>query len=209
MSLHPEPLALNLGLKPQPHLQPRAVEYKTTLLPTIYGRQNTSPAPATVVGIVLGTVGGFIFLFYLLYIALNAGKVVDGPVEEVVVRRGGSRSRSRSRSPVRSRKRGYPRSSRREVDVVEVEQTRARERETVRPVSGGRRSSGWRRGEEEGIVVDESVTSATGSRDGGTVEVLEEENSEVSRPGRRSSYRDPLAYGSLGRSGRRGSGRYR
>lgn len=209
-------------LPPIHPLPPRAapIEYKTTLLPTVYGRQNTSAPPSTVVGIVLGTVGGFIFLFYLLYIALNAGKVVDGPIEEeVVVRRSGSRSRSGSPVRVRSRRSGGygRRGGGREVDVVEVEEMRARERETVRPVGGGsrRRSSGWRRGEEEaGIVVDESVTSVSASRDGrdagGTVEVFEEgDDSEYSsRPGRGGRRVDPRAYGTVG-GGRRASGRYR
>lgn len=66
-------------------------------IPTTYGGLNAGPQPGTVVGIVLGSVAGFLLLLWVMYTCFG----VDNPfgssrvvVEEEVVRR---RSRSRSR----------------------------------------------------------------------------------------------------------------
>jgi len=68
-------------------------------IPTSY--QIEGPAPGTVVGIVLGSVGGFLLLFVLLW-ALTSGAVFSSESsisaeEEVVVRRRGPPSRSSHR----------------------------------------------------------------------------------------------------------------
>lgn len=58
------------------------------LIPTTYGNLNSGPPPGTVVGIVLGSVGGFLLLLWLFYTCFNVGRPSedDSVVEEVVVR---------------------------------------------------------------------------------------------------------------------------
>lgn len=80
-------------------------------IPATYGGLDAGPSPGTVAGIILGSVGGFILVLYVIYTAFawtNGRSVIE---EEVVVRRSPShrrRSREvvevvRSRSPPRSR----------------------------------------------------------------------------------------------------------
>lgn len=156
-------------------------------IPTTYEGLDSGPQPGTVVGIVLGSVAGFLILLWLLYTCAN----VDGfpgfsgwgrrtVVEEEIIRR---RSRSRSHSRSRSR---VSRASRTETaEVLSVARSPVR-RETRR----------------ETIVVEERRTSRPSPpREDDIVEVIEE-HSPVRRPSRRESKRasgfrtvDPAEFG--------------
>jgi hypothetical protein len=171
-----------------PHLLDTSLQkrYTTISIPSTYGRLTTSPAAGTVVGIVLGSVAGFVLLMYVLFIAVNPGGVA----------RGAPTSSSMSMSmedeevvSVRSRRR--PSRRRSEVEVLE-------ERDTFRDSYRRRPSS-----RHDRVVVEESLaTSTTG--DENLIEVFEEGSSVPSdvspRPPRRSRrggvrHVDPLAYG--------------
>ncbi|KAJ5578414.1 uncharacterized protein N7459_007378 [Penicillium hispanicum] len=158
------------------HLQKR---YTTISIPATYGRLNSGPAPGTVAGIVLGSVGGVIVILYLTFLALNPGGMARGSSsntvdEEVVVRSGRAPSQRRS-------------------DMIEVEEYR------------GRRPSYRRRpsADDEHIVVEGSVSATTDSRD--VIKVNEDSSgvSSASPPpprrarSRRSGVRtvDPYDYG--------------
>ncbi|KAL9109774.1 MAG: hypothetical protein Q9227_005643 [Pyrenula ochraceoflavens] len=122
-------------------------------IPTTYDNLNSGPAPGTVAGIVLGSVGGFLLILYLVYtiFTLGAGgrfRRSETVVEEEVIRR---RSRSPRRSVTRSevlevhRSRSPPprresrRQSTRERETVEVRETisRNRSQSRVSPSAGG------------------------------------------------------------------------
>lgn len=57
------------------HLLHRSVEEAdtTAIVPTAYNRLNDGPLPLAVVGIVLGSVGGFLMLLWLLYTCMRFG----------------------------------------------------------------------------------------------------------------------------------------
>lgn len=82
------------------------------IIPTTYGSINSGPSPGTVVGIVLGSVAGFLLLLWLIYTCLNFGTVgaASTYTEEVVV----ARDRRKSH---RGSHRGSHRSSRRHSEV--------------------------------------------------------------------------------------------
>lgn len=83
----------------------------TGLIPTYYQGMDTGPSGGTVVGIVLGSVAGFLLIVWLLYtLAGQGGNANIAGEEEIVVRR-----RDRSRSP---RSRRSRRSTRTEVRQV-------------------------------------------------------------------------------------------
>lgn len=93
------PKALPEPVDPSPQqlaLHNLAKRQGTIAIPTLYQNQNSSPDPGAVVGIVLGSVAGFIILVWLLSTLTGWNSPVE---EEVVVR---SRRR-RSRSPRRDR----------------------------------------------------------------------------------------------------------
>jgi hypothetical protein len=46
----------------------------TISIPSTYGRQHSSPSPGVIAGAVLGSVAGFLFLLYLLYLSLTSGR---------------------------------------------------------------------------------------------------------------------------------------
>jgi len=156
-------------------------------IPTTYEGLNSGPQPGTVVGIVLGSVAGFLILLWLLYTCAN----VDGfpgfggwgrrtVVEEEIVRR---RSRSGSHSRSRSR-------------VSRASRTETAEVQSVA------RSPVRRENRRETIVVEERRTSRPSPpREDDIVEVIEE-HSPVRRPSRRESKRasgfrtvDPADFG--------------
>jgi hypothetical protein len=188
-------LELNLDpSKPNPHLLDTPLEkrYTTISIPSTYGRLNSSPQAGTVVGIVLGSVAGFVLLMYVLFLAVNPGALKRGPAptsSTVTMSMDDERS-------VRSRRRPRPHN---EVEVIE-------ERDTFRDSYRRRPTS-----RHDHIVVEESLaTSATGDADGDLIEVYEESSSAASDvmsqlPRRRSRERrrphdgvrhvDPLAYG--------------
>ncbi|KAH0845849.1 hypothetical protein AYO21_06950 [Fonsecaea monophora] len=67
-------------------------------IPTTYLGLNAGPKPGTVAAIVLGSIGGFLLIIYVIWAALNYGNVFGlrrGVVEEEVIRRRGPRSSSR------------------------------------------------------------------------------------------------------------------
>ncbi|KAJ5351842.1 hypothetical protein N7541_002639 [Penicillium brevicompactum] len=158
--------------------------YTTISIPSTYGRLHDSPAAGTVVGIVLGSVAGFVLLMYVLFLAVNPGGVARGAPTASSV----SMSMDEEES-VRSRRRA----SRRRSEVEVIEEAEFRDSYRRRPAS-----------RHDRIVVEESLaTSATGDDD--LVEVIEEESSSAPsdmspRPPRRSRrggvrHVDPLAYG--------------
>jgi hypothetical protein len=176
----------------KPNLHPNHLDsslqkrYTTISIPSTYGRLNTSPAAGTVVGIVLGSVAGFVLLMYVLFLAVNPGGVARGAPTASSV---SMSMEDEEIVSVRSRRR--PSRRRSEVEVLE-------ERETFRDSYRRRPSS-----RHDRVVVEESLaTSTTG--DDNLVEVFEEESSVPSdvspRPPRRSRrggvrHVDPLAYG--------------
>lgn len=119
-----------------------------SIVPSTYSGINSGPEPGTVVGIVLGSVGGFLLLLWLIYTCFNLGGPSSAVYEEEIVRRRShsprrpvSRSRSRSevievtrqqRSPPRQRS-PLHREIRRETVIVE-ETTRRPERERAEDI---------------------------------------------------------------------------
>ncbi|KAJ5167168.1 uncharacterized protein N7482_005949 [Penicillium canariense] len=162
------------------HLEKR---YTTVSIPSTYGNLNSSPLPGTVVGIVLGSVGGVVLIMYLTFLALNPGGLA----------RGSSSSEIDEEVVVRSR-----RTPSRRSEVIEVVEERDHRRDSYRrPGSGSRRDH---------IIVDESITGTSVTDDRDIVEVIEESSglSSISpaprRDGSRRSGRgyrtvDPLEYG--------------
>jgi len=142
-------------------------------IPTTYAGLNSGPAPGAVVGIVLGSIGGFILI---LYIFLSAFRLWGGGgrggevVEEQVIHHRRRRSRSRSRAMT--------------------------ERSIPLPRPSGERVV---REREETVVVEEHVDPTEDDEDD-IVEVIEEHSPER-RPKRgpsgRSGFRtvDPAEFG--------------
>lgn len=56
-----------------------------SIIPTTYGNTTNSMAPGTIVGIVLGSVGGFLFLLWLIYTFANLGTPDQSDYTESVV----------------------------------------------------------------------------------------------------------------------------
>lgn len=65
------------------------------IIPTTYGNINNSMAPGTIAGIVLGSVGGFLLILYLIYTILNFGTPDQSDYTESVVIQERRRSRPR------------------------------------------------------------------------------------------------------------------
>lgn len=153
------------------------MKYAAISIPASYGRLDSSPAPGTVAGIILGSVCGFIFLLYLIYLGISSGRRFGSAPSTSVSGTGTEISEARS-----SR---FRRPRRRRDDVVEVEEGR---------------SDGDSR-----IVVEESMTSRSRSRDPNLVEVIEEEEgrsrSGVGRKGGRGYRRDRYEDSEYGSSG--------
>ena len=93
-----------------PRLQARQSDGNIKAIPTVYQGLNSGPAPGTVVGIVLGSVAGFLLVLWLFWSLSNgSGFMRNSSYEEEDVnvrRRSRSRRSSRrtemaSRSPVR------------------------------------------------------------------------------------------------------------
>ncbi|KAJ5091421.1 hypothetical protein NUU61_006291 [Penicillium alfredii] len=162
----PKPAAFNMDhplLLSSNALQKR---YHTVSIPASYGRLNSSPPAGTVVGIVLGSVAGFVLLLYLIFLTLNPGGRARG---------GGISSDSIDEEEVvevRSR-RSRPSGPRRRSDnIVEVME----ERERRRPAPSRRE-----RDRDRVVVEEDSVTGTTTTDDrGDVVEVIEEESSAPS-----------------------------
>jgi hypothetical protein len=64
-----------------------------SIIPTTYGNSNNSLQPGTIVGIVLGSVGGFLLILWLIYTCLNLSTPDRSSYTESVVVRDHRRSR--------------------------------------------------------------------------------------------------------------------
>ena len=166
--------------------------YTTISIPSTYGRLQTSPTAGTVVGIILGSVAGFVLLMYVLFLAVNPGGIARGGVAAPT-----SSSISMSMSMddeeiVEVRNRRGSSAGRRRRDIIEVEEREGfRDSYRRRPVS-----------RHDRVVVEESLATSTTGDD--VIEVEEEEStvpSDISpRPPRRTRrggvrHVDPMAYG--------------
>lgn len=153
-----------------------------TPIPTKYADLDKGPAPGTVVGIVIGSVAGFLLILWLLYTCFTLGGFPGGGgdvVEEEIVRR-------RSRSPRRRRTHS---------ETIEITKSRSpprRQRERV-VVEETRRVSRPPEPEPEETIDD-------------IVEVIEEHSPSPPPPSRRTSKRtsgfrtvDPAEFGGGGR----------
>lgn len=157
-------------------------------IPTTYAGLNSGPSPGAVVGIMLGSIGGFLLVLFLFLMVLRlSGRFSTTIVEEEVIRR-------RSRSPRRSRSRS---------EVIEV---RSEHRSAVSPAPSRRR-------ERDTIVVEERISRVDPPPQDDIVEVIEEHSPER-RPPRRESKRmsgfrtvDPAEFGGGDRPMRRVSKR--
>jgi len=145
-------------------------------IPTTYAGLNAGPAPGAVVGIVLGTIAGFILILYIFFsgLRLSGYWTRETIIEENEVHRHRSSRRSRSRP------------------MSEVHSPR-REREVVREER------------EETVIVEEEFSPEPASvvveeEEDDIVEVIEEHSPERSpkrRPSGRSGFRtvDPAEFG--------------
>jgi hypothetical protein len=139
-------------------IQPRQIT--VGVIPTYY--RVDGPAPGTIIGIVLGSVAGFILIIWLLYSLTQGGTVGGGrntiaAEEEIVVRRPrrqshGHRSRPRSsRTEVREYGGGSPRRSGGSRSQVIVEERRT----ATRPRSIVVEERSRVRGDDEVVVIEE------------------------------------------------------
>lgn len=167
------------GRNLSPHLIETSLQkrYTTISIPSTYGGLNEHLTSGAVVGIVLGSVAGFVLLMYVLFLAVSPKSVARGPPT----------APSSYTSKDSSVYLGHARSSR---------HPRRDEERSISAHSFRRRS----RSRSDRIVVEESQTSGPSRND--VIEVLEDDTeSEFSRPPRRPSRRgggrhvDPLAYG--------------
>ena len=173
------------------------------IIPTTYGSINSGPAPGTVVGIVLGSVGGFLLVLWLIYTCMNLGNFTSSSssyTESVAVR-----DRRKSHGSQRSRRVSETVEVRRErspIRIVRDEPRIVREPERV-----------------ERVIVEEERREVRRERSRGSDEVVViEEHSPPRRSKskrerrdderRESGFRtvDPLAYGGVV-GGRKGSRR--
>ncbi|KAI2469390.1 hypothetical protein F4781DRAFT_431437 [Annulohypoxylon bovei var. microspora] len=94
------------ALASRTHLLPRLATDVSTV-PEGYGRTPSGPSPGAVVGIVLGSIAGFVLLLWLIYWCVNLGGASAVDVESGSVGAGGSSSvvsyRSRPRAHRHSR----------------------------------------------------------------------------------------------------------
>jgi len=172
-----EPLS-SIFRRQSPQLNPA----NPTLIPFTYSGLDAGPPPGEVVGIVFGSVCGFLLILGLIYTAFNMGGASASGEEEVVVRR-------RSRSPRRTVSRSQ--------SVSEIIETRQRSPPRRSPPrrSPPRREREVRR---ETVILEETRRPPVEQGDD-IVEVIEE-HSPPRRSGgsrRQSGYRtvDPEAFG--------------
>ena len=159
------------------------------LIPANYDGLNTGPTPGTVVGIVFGSVAGFLLILWLIYTCFSMGGAAPASSvveEDVVIRR-----RSRSRSPRR------PPSSHSRSEVIEVSRTRERSKSKSRSRSPPRRQSSRR----ETVVIEETTRRVSRPPPQDDFVEVTEEQSPAPRTrrssGRQSGFRtiDPDEYG--------------
>ncbi|KAF2088449.1 hypothetical protein K490DRAFT_64500 [Saccharata proteae CBS 121410] len=157
-------------------------------IPLVYQGLNSGPSPGVVVGIVLGSVAGFLLLVWLLYqLANSSGRNNIHGDEEIVVR---------ERRPGRSRRSGRTRSSR--TEVREISRSPRRERIVVEE----RRGPSMPPPRPRSVLVEERIERSRERRVEGDdiVEVIEEHSPAPrrhrSRRDSRGGYRsvDPELY---------------
>ncbi|KAI8938199.1 hypothetical protein NX059_005860 [Plenodomus lindquistii] len=117
----------NAQPQPQPHAKRQQMLIQQGIIPTYYNL--SGPTPGTVVGIVLGSVAGFLLIVWLLYSLTNGAARTRGTTtamageEEIVVRRRrnshGNTSRARSSRQMREVSRSPRRNSGRSQVLVD------------------------------------------------------------------------------------------
>lgn len=158
------------------------------LIPETYAGINEGPPPGTVVGIVLGSVAGFLLILWIIYTCINFANTRGATTyeEETVVRRRSRSPRSSRRSPPRSPSRHAPSRSRSRSEVIEVSRHRSPPRRETR---------------RETVIMEERVRPPPPpvEREDDIIEVIEEHSPPRRSSGSRrvSGYRtvDPDAYG--------------
>jgi len=186
-------------------LHARQNSAQSSIIPTTYGAINTSEAPGTIAGIVLGSVAGFLLLLYLFYTCLNVGSSNSSDVTESVVRRPKSRStRTRSR---RASETVEIRRDRTPVRIVREPERAERivvEERVSREVPRRERS----RAESDEVIVIEEHSPPRRKKSNRGERRVRRESVVVEEERRDSGYRtvDPLAYGGTVGGGKRGSG---
>ena len=171
--------------QPQPVLEARQSTTTHVIIPSVYGDLYDSPSPGVIVGIVLGSVAGFLLLLFLLYTCLGFGPRVI-PIEAISFReRPPSRKHSHNNHHHHHRRRSGG-----SVRVTETFETRTRER-------------GSRGGRAEPVIVDAPSPPPQARR--ASSELTDDEDDEIiveeeHSPPRRKHNR---------RSGGRRSGGYR
>ncbi|KAL8721104.1 MAG: hypothetical protein Q9225_002127 [Loekoesia sp. 1 TL-2023] len=173
---------------PDPNSLKRRQQSTPKLIPETYAGLDKGPPPGTVVGIVLGSVAGFLLILWIIYtcINFNASRGVNTYEEETVVRRRSRSPRSSRRSPPRSPSRHAPSRSRSRSEVIEVSRHRSPPRRETR---------------RETVILEERSRPPPPpvEREDDIVEVIEEHSPPRRSSGSRrvSGYRtvDPEAYG--------------
>ena len=172
------------------------------IIPATYAGLNSGPTPGTVVGIVFGSVAGFLLVLWLIYTCFNAATFGGAAartsvLEEEIVTSSRRRSRSARRSP--SRRAPSP-SSHTRSEIIEVQSSR-RER------SPPPRERTPPRSVRETVIIEETRRAPPPREEpppDDIVEVIEEHSPvrrESSRRAKPSGYRtvDPEAFGGGGR----------
>lgn len=125
----------------QPIAKRQQIFIQPGIIPTYYNL--SGPQPGTVVGIVLGSVCGFLLIVWLLYSLTNGGGARAGTTttmagqEDIVVRRprrnshGGGRSRASRRTEIREVSRSPRRSGGRSQIIVEERRAPPRPRSII------------------------------------------------------------------------------
>ena len=159
----------------------------TPLIPTTYSGLNAGPAPGTVVGIVFGSVAGFLLLLWLIYTCFGIGGTIGASEvverDEIIEEQRHSRTRfsARRSSPRR------PPSSHSASEVIEIESRRERTPPRREPPR------------RETVIIEETRRTSRPPEDD-VVEVIEEHSPirrESSRRKVSGGYRtvDPEAFG--------------
>lgn len=167
-------------------------------IPTVYNGLNAGPAPGAVVGIVLGSVVGFILIVWLLFfLSQNQRASIEGESVYIEQRRRSRSPRSRSSRHTRSRRtresevREVSRSPRPERVVVEERRTREVEREPPVVVRETVR--------EPPVIVREERREERRVEGDDIIEVMEEQSDVTPEPTprRKSSNRRSTGYRSV------------
>jgi len=158
-------------------------------IPTVYQGLNSGPAPGAVVGIVLGSVLGFIFLIWLLWILSNGSTFIKtnrDEEEDIVVSRHRTHTSDRRRERRSEMSQKPPRSPRRDRVY--------RQERITRDFPVPARSPGTSRVRGETVFVDRETTERRVDGDD-IVEVIEEHSSvSGAPPPRRKSKRASSGY---------------